>query len=278
MAKIYYSRYHISTSRDLTEKLDFILNGLRNDASISDRGFLYKFFNSEIVKYDNKEFITGELVKYNPDNNEEVVDDETMTIKNESIHNRVVAKARYIIDPSSSILMNFEIPNIISLLNFRKKFEQLFEKNYDNYFTVFSLSPIKEQYSFIEKIKTFRAVKKISITLYPSNPNYAERWKNIDIRMRQIGVDKYREIQETKKPNSNIIIDEDTENKFLMSEDGYGECSAFGIAPDGEEKTISTRDNLKNLNSNIPDNMCKAIDILINVSETLKEIILRTSK
>lgn len=278
MAKLYYSRYHISTGKDLTDKLDFILTGLRNDASVSDRGFLYKFFNSEIVEFNNVEYVTGELVKYNPDDSEEVVDDDTMTIKNESIHNKVVARARYIIDPTSSILMHFDVPKVISIANFRRKFSRLFEQNHDNFFTEFSLSPIKEQYSFIEKIKLFKSVKRISITLYPSNPNYADRWKDIDERMRRVGIDKYKETQETKKPNASITVDNDTENKFLMSEDGYGECDAFGITENGEERLISTKDNQKNINSNLPNDMNKALDILLNVSETLKEIIKRTSK
>ncbi|MCP4551600.1 MAG: DUF4747 family protein [Bacteroidetes bacterium] len=279
MEKIFYSRYHISTGKDLTDKLDFILTGLRNDASVSDRGFLYKFFNSEIVEFNKTEYVTGELVKYNPDDDEEVVDDETMTIKTENIHNKVIGKVRYIIDPTSSIIMHFERPNIISTYSFRKKFALLFEQNHDNFFTEFSISPIKEQYSFIEKIKTYKAVKRISITLFPSNPNYSDRWKSIDERMRDIGIDKYREIQEANKPNANIKIDDETENKFLMSEDGYGECDAFGITENGDEKRISTRDRLKNIHSTIPDEIAnRALDILQNVSETLNEIIKRTSK
>jgi hypothetical protein len=277
MAKLYFSRYHIATGKDLTDKLDFILTGLRNDASDSDRGFLYKFFNSEIVEFEGIEYVTGELVKYNPDENEDVVDDETMTIKSANIHNRVVARARYIIDPTSSVLMHFEVPNLISIHTFRRKFSILFEQNHDNFFTEFSISPIKEQYSFIEKIKTFKSVKRIAITLFPSNPNYADRWKSIDERLRRNEIDKLREIQETKKPNASIKVDEETESKFMMSEDGYGECDAFGITENGEEKRISTKDRQKNVNTNLPNDMDKALDILQNVTETLKDIIKRTS-
>lgn len=277
MAKLYFSRYHISTGKDLSDKLDFILIGLRNDASNSDRGFLYKFFNCEIVEFNGTEYVAGELVKYNPDESEDVVDDETMTIKSANIHNRVVARAKYIIDPTSSVLMHFEVPNLISINTFRKKFSTLFEQNHDNFFTEFSISPIKEQYSFIEKIKTFKSVKRIAITLFPSNPSYADRWKSIDERLRRNEIDKLREIQETKKPNASIKVDEETESKFMMSEDGYGECDAYGISENGEEKRISTKDRQKNVNTNMPNEMDKAIDILQNVTETLKDIIKRTS-
>jgi hypothetical protein len=173
--------------------------------------------------------------------------------------------------------MHFEVPNLISIHTFRRKFSILFEQNHDNFFTEFSISPIKEQYSFIEKIKTFKSVKRIAITLFPSNPNYADRWKSIDERLRRNEIDKLREIQETKKPNASIKVDEETESKFMMSEDGYGECDAFGITENGEEKRISTKDRQKNVNTNLPNDMDKALDILQNVTETLKDIIKRTS-
>ncbi len=278
MKTIYYSRYHISTGKDLSDKVDFILTGLRNDASVRYRGFLYKFFNSEIVVFNNIEYITGELVKYDPERVEEVVDDTDMTLRSESLHNKVVAKVRYIIDPTSSMLVHFEVPNIISLSNFRDKFRLLFEQNHDNFFTEILLSPIKEQYSFIEKIKAFRSIKKISITLYPSNPNFAERWRSIDERMRRNGVDKYRETQENQKPHANIMIDEETENKFLMAEDGYGECDAYGISDTGAERHISTKDAVRNVSTSLRDETTTALDILYNISETLQDIIKRTSK
>ncbi|MEQ9230981.1 MAG: hypothetical protein RIF46_09865, partial [Cyclobacteriaceae bacterium] len=229
MGKLFYSRYHIYSGKDLSNKVDFLLTGLRNDASISDRGFVYKFFNSQIHDYHGIEFISGQLVKYNPNDLEEVVDDETMSLRDENVRNKVVAKALYIIDTSSSILMHFEVPNLISKESFRKKFCQLFERNHDNFFTEFALSPIKEQYSFVEKIKTFKSIKRVNITLYPSNPNFSDRWQEIDERLRSNDIAKYREIQENLNPESSIKIDDQTESKFLMSEDGYGDSNATGV-------------------------------------------------
>lgn len=279
MAKFYFTRYHISTGREYHDKVDFVLNGLRNDASYLHRGFLYKFFNSEVLDHDGREFLTGELVKYIPEDNEEVVDDETMTIKNENVHNKVLTKVRYIIDPSSSILMHFETRNILSKESFRNIFIKLFEKNYDNFFTELSISPIKEEYSFVEKIKSFKSIKKITINLYPSNPRWNERWKKVDERLRANGIDQYRETQVNNKPESNILVDDETESKFLMSEDGYGKSSATGITSEGEEKTISTKDSLKTVYHNVQlDSVIHPIDILKYVYEKLKQVIERTGE
>lgn len=278
MSKLFYSRYHISSGNTFASKIDFIRAGIRNEASISDRGFLYKFLNSETFEFQSNLYFTGELVKYNPDDSEEVVDDSTMTIKNETILNKVVARSRYIIDPSSSILMHIDVPNHISLSTFRKKFSQLFEKNHDNFFAEFSLSPIKEQYSFVEKINSFKFIKRISITLFPSNPNFADDWKEIDERLRAAQIEKYTETQETKKPNSSIIIDKETHNKFLMSEDGYGTCSATGTTITGSETTISTDGDQKNVSISLPPEITYVIEILAFAKMRLEEIIQRTLK
>jgi hypothetical protein len=114
------------------------------------------------------------------------------------------------------------------------------------------------------------------ITLFPSNPNFADRWKSIDERLRRNNINKYKEIQENTKPESQIIIDEETESKFLMSEDGYGKSDATGINEKGEEKTISTKDSEKIVTKQIPNDLEKAVDVLRIVSETLQEIVNRT--
>lgn len=278
MALFFFSRYHIATGKDMQDKVDFLLTGVRNDATTDYRGFLYKFFDSEVITWDGKEFITGHLVKYNPDDVEKVVNEETMKIIDEDVKNKVVGMARYIIDTSSSVIMYCEIPGVISKETFIKRFVELFETNHDNFFTEFSISPIKEQYSFIERIKMFKAVKKITITLFPSNPNYADRWRNIDERLRSNHITKYREVQENNKIGENIIIDEETESKFLMSEDGYGVSNAAGIDENGQENAISTEDTNKHVALPVNVDLNNVVDVLQTVADTLQDIVKRTQK
>lgn len=207
---------------------------------------------------------------------EEVVDETTRKLRDENLRNKVEGKARFIIDSSSSILMFFEVSNVITKSTFIDKFCKLFEQNHGNYFTQFYISPIKEQYSFIEKVRSFKAIKKIVITLFPSNPNFADRWRSIDERLRKNNINKYKEIQENNETESRIIVDEETENKFLMSEDGYGKSDATGINENGEEKTISTKDSEKIVTKLVPNDQQQVVDILRIVAETLQEIVNRT--
>ena len=276
MAKLLFSRYTITSGGQYKEKFDFLLNGLKNEASATYRNYVYRFFDTEVFKYEGKDYIAGHLVKYNPEDIEEVVDESTRKLRDENLRNKVEGKARFIIDPSSSILMFFEVSNVITKNTFIDKFCKLFQQNHGNYFTQLYISPIKEQYSFIEKVRSFKAIKKIMITLFPSNPNFADRWKSIDERLRRNNINKYKEIQENTKPESQIIVDEETESKFLMSEDGYGKSDATGINEKGEEKTISTKDSEKIVKKPIPNDLEKAVDVLRIVSETLQDIVNRT--
>lgn len=276
MAKLFFSRYTITSGGQYTDKFDFLLNGLKNEASTTYRNYVYRFFDTEVFEFEGKDYIAGHLVKYNPEDMEEVVDETTRKLRDENLRNKVEGKARFIIDPSSSILMFFEVSNVIAKNTFIDKFCKLFEQNHGNYFTQFYISPIKEQYSFIEKVRSFKAIKKIVITLFPSNPNFADRWKSIDERLRKNNINKYKEIQENTKPESQIIVDEETESKFLMSEDGYGKSDATGINENGEEKTISTKDSEKIVTKPVPNDLQKAVDVLRIVAETLQEIVNRT--
>lgn len=276
MPNLFFSRYHITTSKDISDKIDFLLTGLRNDARIDVKEFVYKFFDSEIVSFEGADFITGNLVKYHPEDKEKVVDEITMQIRDAEVKNKVVGMMRYIIDPSSSIIMFAEVPNVISKEAFSKIFPPLFEQNHDFFNTQISLSPIKEQYSFIEEVRSFKAIKKIIIVLYPSNPNFADRWKSIDERLRNNNINKYREVQTNNIPGQNISVDTETENKFLMAEDGYGVSRASGIDATGEERTVSTKDEKKHINKPITVDLNKVTDVLLLVSETLQDIVQRT--
>jgi hypothetical protein len=276
MAKLFFSRYTLTSGGQYTDKFDFLLNGLKNEASTTYRNYVYRFFDTEVFEFEGKDFIAGHLVKYNPEDMEEVVDETTRKLRDENLRNKVEGKARFIIDSSSSILMFFEVSNVITKSTFIDKFCKLFEQNHGNYFTQFYISPIKEQYSFIEKVRSFKAIKKIVITLFPSNPNFADRWRSIDERLRKNNINKYKEIQENNETESRIIVDEETENKFLMSEDGYGKSDATGINENGEEKTISTKDSEKIVTKLVPNDQQQVVDILRIVAETLQEIVNRT--
>jgi hypothetical protein len=259
-------------------KFDLLLDGLRDEATFEQRGFSFRFLDSEVFEFDGKEFIGGNLIKYDPDDQEEVINETTRKLHIEFVPNKVIGKSRFILDPKSSILMFTEVPRAISAGLFIVAFSKLFEMNHDHFFTTFHVSTIKERYSFMERVRQFKLIKLVSMTLFPSNPNFDERWESIDERLRQHEITRYREIQENKSSNGSVKIDEETSNKFLMSEDGYGSSRVSGIDGNGRYKTISTKDVDKSIFEEIPTDLNSFTQILEKGYDTLQEIIERTLK
>ncbi len=277
MSKLLFARYSIANSVKIENKQEFLLKGLENIQKIESRNLVYRF--SSVSTFDTKSniFITGYLVKYKPEDEEEVYNEISDSVQTEKLSNKMLGRSRFLIHPASSIIIFKEIPNTFPMKAFIDKFTALFEKNHGGFMTEIYLEPIKEQYSFIERLKSFKKIEKIEITLFPSNPNYGERWKSIDQRLRNNNITKFKETQENKKTNASIIIDEETENKFLMSEDGYGEAKASGIDNTGENVKISTKKSAKNISLNVDSSIENATQIFNLVANTLQGIIERTN-
>ncbi len=277
MPKLFFTRYTLMSARAASTKLEILLDGLRNEAFTEQRGFVYRFIDTEVFEFDGSDYIAGELVKYDPDDQEQVVNERTRKIDSEYVPNKVMGRARFIIDPRWSLLMFCEVPRAISPQTFIGISSKLFEQNHENFFTSFNISPIKERYSFIERVRKYKSIKKVSITLFPSNPNFDERWRAIDERLQKNHIDKYREIQESTANKGRILIDDETENKFLMSEDGYGSSRVSGIDENGGEKTISTSDSERDVFQDVSPDLEKPADLLEQIYQTLLNIIDRTN-
>jgi len=278
MPNVYFSRYHITTAFNYKNKQDFFEIGLRSEKSTTGRGYIFKFLNQGVYIVDNSTYLTGELVKYRPDGYEDVVNEDENKIEFENIHNKVVGVSKFIIDINSSIIIHTDLPRIISLNTFREKFSELIHKNYDNFLTEFYMTPITEQYSFINELKSFRTINKITISLQPSNPRFGEKWKRIDKRLQENNIGKYKEIQESKDTSSSLVLDGETESKLFMSEDGYGESNAVGIDKNGNHKRISTKNVKKNIFSSIANAEITFENILNSSYDILKQITDRVLK
>lgn len=276
MAKFYFSRFTLAHSIP-KDKYEVLYEGISEKGTISKKNYNFSFFEIEEFEEGDKRYLTGFLVKINPLDTEQVVDEESGQIRDESLVNRVVGKSRFIIDVNSSLIMFAEVPNVIGDKIFRKRFIELFEENHSHFFVDLNINLIKERYTFITLLKQFKSINRIEIILFPSNPNFSERWEAIDTRLRANKIRKYREIQENDKVEESIIVDTETEDKFLMSEDGYGKSKASGIDADGLQKTITTNNNEKIVTDTIAtSSMDKAIDLLGKLNDTLQQIISRT--
>lgn len=123
--------------------------------------------------------------------------------------------------------------------------------------TIFENSPISLQKWFVA----------------PSNPHFG-RWEKIDKKIKEQNLTSYREIQENKKKDQSIKIDEETEDKFYMAEDGYGNGTVVGEV-NGEETTVSTAEKGRHIKKQIPSDVSTNEDLLVQFFDITQQILKR---
>lgn len=240
MSNFYFSRLTISSDVKLDDldKANLLLLGISDETSITYRKDDFKFIAPEVVKSGSKLFVTGYLVKYKETYNDRQIKGKT-AVEDVEIKDKVLAEVRFIIDPESSIIIHQEDRGHIPKESFGQRFSDLFKKNIDVNVLV---SSITEKYDFSTRIKEIKEIKRVSITLVPSNPNNSDLWKDIDERLSKDNISQYKETQVNNKKGEGIIIDDQTEAKFLMSQDGYGQSDVSGKDATGKTIRITTND------------------------------------
>lgn len=274
MAKFVFNRYHLEVSEKIENKLQFILDGLIIKSSTSFNKHAYKLID---VKFKDN-YISGFLIKYDPYSIDEVFDEKNDKLSTDTIKNKIVAKSYFIIDYKESLLIFEEVPNQISKVTFRERFKELFVENHKEKGTVLiDISGIIEQYTFLEKVKELKKVEKIILKLVPSNPRFSDRWKSVDERLRENNIGKYKEIQETKS-NLGIKIDDETESKILMSEDGYGDTEVYGKDENNTETLLTTKSKERVVSVDVPKNIFALglVAVINYMDKTLNRIKERT--
>jgi hypothetical protein len=275
MARFIFNRFRVEASEKIENKLQFMLDGMTTESKTSYLKHAYKLVD---VNVKNK-FISGFLIKYDPYSVDEVFDDAKSKLSTDTIKNKVIAKSFFIVDYDNGLLIFEEIPNLISKNTFISRFKELFIDNHkDKRKVLINISGIVEQYSFLERVKDLKKIEKITLNLVPSNPHFADRWEIVDERFKKLNIGKYREIQETKN-NEGIIIDEETESKILMSEDGYGDTFVLGKDENNILTTISTKSKERTVTLDIPKSIFEQglVSIINFMEKTISKIKDRTN-
>ncbi len=246
-----FSRFHLIQQIENDAKVKYLKTGLLTKATYERRNFRYKFFDVTDAIYKEDNYLIGSLVKYDPNAHDETVNEVDEKLERVENINRAVAKVNFILHPASSLLIFQDGGGIFSANTFYEAFTNLFSINHEEQDGIISISPVLEEYSFIETVEKLTEIKRIFIELVPSNPHYSEHWEDIDKKLKERKITNYKEIQENKKDGEGIVPDEETKNKFYMSEDGYGVSTVTG-KQDGKIRTITTKKKNKQVKKKVP--------------------------
>jgi len=272
VVRYFFGRLNLIGS--FTDKRSFVLRGLESRKVFEYRGYNWGFFEINEIKNEMGDFIHGFLVKYKLKSEEEVAVPNKHKLTLESIANRVIAKSRFFLHVETSVIAYHPVGNQIVSGVFCERFARIFEKNHEGFFVNAEIQIIEEQYKIFEAIKRFSSIRKVSISLNPSNPSNIDRWRKIDERLKRLGALKYHEEYEGNPDVRSLDVEKDEEviSKISMAEDGYGRADVSG-AIEGESKTISTRDNP--ITAVGPRDDEPADSVLGKLSQTLKKILRR---
>jgi hypothetical protein len=239
--RYFFGRLNIVAQRSDIRGL--LTDGLQREALVSHRGLQWGFFQLATISSGLGDFVHGFLVKYKSRTEEEVAVPETREIYDQTVENRIRAKARFFLHISSHVIAYRPFGREISRVVFANRFKELFEANLDRFFVDAEIFPIDEERRLHEAIRHFQRVSRVRVFLHPSNPSNRDIWKRVDQRLRSLEVASYREEYEADPKSRGLGLTEDREiaSKIAMAEDGYGTVQIVGDA-DGEKRTVSTRD------------------------------------
>jgi len=264
----YFGSLRIFTAlKEKTEEL--IKKGVFSKKTIKYREHNYGFFDVEEI---SEEYITGFLVKYK-DVNYESVDTEQKTRKTLAIHNANVAESRFFIDTKNEIIAYNTSGNLISKTIFEHIFKKLFEEIYEHLFFQLIFDTINEPYDLKSVITQFSSIKRVEISLIPSNPRFNDNWEKSQKRLNDLNATHSREIITNINPEESLNLETpEMSEKFSMANDGYGDVSVRGII-DGKEKLVRLKNNQESIKA--PNNDTDATTVWQRLKIKLDEILKR---
>ena len=272
MATYFFSRISINIDGDYLKKIEYLYSILTKAEPIIYRKDYYRTIDILIRKIGVKSYLTGRLIKYASQHSERILNDDNQ-IEDVILRNPLLADIKFMIDANEMMFIYQEDRSYIPRDSVAERLLGIINENTRQDIQQFpiSITSITESYTFLNRIKEIKELKKITIKLHPSNPNNRDRWKKLDEKLKADNITDYKEVQENKTKGESIIVDDETIGKIMMGEDGYGETKAEGFDQNGEWTSIKTNSNEVQAKADIPseDDIAQEIQ---NLQKKIDEI------
>ena len=240
MEKYYYfARLNLVGS--YTNKEIFLLNSLSSHYYYPNNKYEWGFINVERIEFETRILFCGKLVKFIDDVEEEVVNKDHKEKNSVNVQNKIIAEANFILDCKTGIMAYNEVSGKIGYKQFIENFAAIIERALPDNLVQAEIKFILDQTDFFMSLYSLDRVKKVKISLHPSNPNSRHLWKDTDERMQHMKAQKYKQ---TFESNEGLQIEEDIKLKgdLIMSIDGYGSSEVEGVK-DNKVISISTKES-----------------------------------
>jgi hypothetical protein len=168
-----YVIYHFGVVHLTAQTPDVVgtlIRGIKTERIVAERDYNWGFFEVDDLKVGAHDIVHGFLVKYKSVAQEEVANPDTHRILDEGIRNRVLAKARFFLEPTAGLITYRPVANHISDMAFRERFSQLIQAAFDSFFVKVEVEQLIERVDIFKAMKSLELISRVSVDLVPSNP------------------------------------------------------------------------------------------------------------
>ena len=255
-----------------------LIKAISKSATISVGKSLWTITNVVDNTHQDQPFIFAKLAKFSHDGYVAVVDTSTKSEIEAITPNLILASTPFVYLPQYSGIAYMHLWNGVERDVFARRFKEIIEATYDNFFVECSVEPIADYKAFNAKLMRLNRIRELSATVHPPNPLFGRLWGSLNnyIKDRNASEVSVRETQnegvglitKLKKIVESILIDPHYEPDgeisiadaaMLMAADGYGVGKVVGDS-DGEEviiRTIDTQQSFRFLKDPQPEELAK---------------------
>lgn len=241
-----------------------VLDALRKSVSIESRQFAWTVVDvaegTSTYRGTTYRYLSGKLVKYDPDAMVEVVDEASRKVRLQSEPNMQRAGSLFVYLPDEAVFAHRHLWNEIRARDFRNHISDLIVRYHQNFFVECELLPVADLTRFLTKLGQLEEVTELKARVTPPNPLFGVFWQDLKeylekrrLRKLSIGeVAKQGVSLPTTAPDIARRIEADSvgnaapapigDAAILMAADGYGTAEVTGRRGT-ETVVVKTTDN-----------------------------------
>lgn len=160
-----------------------ILAALRSAVPIESRAFAWTVVDVTEGAVTHRgvshPFLTGKLVKYDPEALVEVVDEDTRRTRLQEEPNLQRAASLFAFLPEEADFGHRHIWNEIRPLDFRTQMAELIVNFHSGFFVECSLQPIADLQRFLTRLAELETVTELKARVSPPNPLFGDLWREL---------------------------------------------------------------------------------------------------
>jgi len=243
-----------------------LIEAIKTPSTIYHRGNAWTFIDVEEFKDNEVHYIFGRLSKFSPSGEITKIDIEKHSEITQSEPNLSVASSNFVYIPEHSGIAFLNVYNHIEQHTFTKRFSEIINEKYDNFFVDNKIEMVTDLRTFATKLASLDGIYKISAKVSPPNPLFGPLWKPLKEYLAKRNTDtmqiiedapeseplntdltKYVKAISEQTPDSQYVPLEELpigDSAILMAADGYGNGTIKG-KQNGEIITIKTSETKK---------------------------------